>query len=149
MIPFKLIAKGDEVNMSINIKRSTLQRQIILDTLKSLDTHPSAEELHIAIQEKHPVVGKSTIYRNLRLLAEGGIINHMLIDGVVRYDKKSDLHYHFICDGCGKIFDLDIGLSDDPDDIVRSKYGFEVKRHEIAFFGTCPDCIGSKTSSGG
>ena len=124
----------------MNKKRNTLQRQIILDTLKSLDAHPSAEELYVKIRKTHPVVGKSTVYRNLRQLAEDGVIAQSVMNGVVRYDKQSSAHYHFICDVCGKIFDIDIDHDNSFHDMILSKYGFKASRHEIGFFGVCSDC---------
>ena len=126
----------------MNMKRNTLQRQIILDTIKSLDMHPTTEELYLEIQKKHPVIGKSTIYRNLKQLAEDGAIKQIVMDmdGIVRYDKSSKPHNHFICDICGKIFDVDIDLDSSAIGIIESKYGLKTSRHAIEFFGVCSNC---------
>ena len=124
----------------MNTKRSTLQRQITLDTIKSLNIHPSAEDLCFEIQKKHPIVGKSTIYRNLRKLSEDKVITQIVIGSVVRYDKNIDSHYHFICDECGNIFDVEIDYDNSFNYIIWRKYGFSTSRHEIEFFGSCSNC---------
>jgi len=124
----------------MSTKRNTPQRQIILDALQASSTHPSAEELYLEIQRKHNMVGKSTIYRNLRQLVEDGIIAQIITNNVVRYDKSAVVHYHFICDLCGKIFDLKLKRNDSLNEIVKTTHGFNVVRHKLEFFGTCSDC---------
>jgi len=124
----------------MSTKRNTLQRQIILDTIRSHDAHLSAEELYLEIQKEHPIVGKSTVYRNLRQLVEDGVVMQKVMKGVVRYDKETGVHHHFLCDVCGKIIDVALDCEEDLCNMIKSKYGFEVKRHETEFFGTCSDC---------
>ena len=121
-------------------KRKTLQRQIILDTIKSLSQHPSADDLYLEIHKNHPVVGKSTVYRNLRHLADEGVISQISVDGVIRYDKNTHTHCHFICETCKNIFDIEITQAQYLNEAVFQKYGFTTNRHEIEFFGVCFDC---------
>lgn len=126
--------------METGLKRNTLQRQIIIDTIKTLETHPSAEEVYIEIQKNHPIVGKSTVYRNLRQLAEEGLIAQINMEGFARYDKNAHLHYHFICEKCGEVIDVEVDQMDNLNSIIYEKYGLKVNRHEIEFFGLCPKC---------
>ena len=121
-------------------RRSTVQRQIIMDTMHAMDAHPSAEELFLEIVRNHSSVGKSTVYRNLRQLSDENILGEFSVDGIVRFDKRPCRHYHFICDVCGGIFDIEIGGGDGLDAKVLEKYGVVVRRHEIEFFGSCQDC---------
>ncbi|MCL2376540.1 MAG: transcriptional repressor [Defluviitaleaceae bacterium] len=124
------------------MKRNTVQRQIILDTLKALDTHPTAEDLHKEIQKKYPSIGIATVYRNLRQLTESGLVLQIAtLDGVARYDGCADPHYHFHCKTCGGAFDLELNLIDGIEEAVESKYGFQVDSHEVTFTGTCTKCI--------
>ena len=124
----------------MSAKRSTLQRQIILTAIKSLDSHPSAEEMYAEIQKHHPVIGKSTVYRNLRQLAEEGVISHVVIDGVSRYDRNITDHQHFICDVCNRVYDVEIDCNCSSTNGLDCRYGFKTVRHELAFFGTCSKC---------
>jgi len=122
-----------------------VQKQIILDTLKSFSTHPSADELHSEIIKSHPSISKATVYRNMRHLAEkGAIIQIAVANDVARYDGCVDCHQHFICEKCGGIFDVHIGGDDDSEklnDAVRNKYGYQVDKCITSFTGTCLDCI--------
>jgi len=123
------------------MKRNTLQRQIILDTLKALDTHPTAEDLYKEIQKTYPSIGMATVYRNLRQLAENGLIIQIAtLDDVARYDGCAHLHYHFYCKVCGGTFDLEMDLIDGIENGIADKYGFRVDSHDIIFTGACSKC---------
>ena len=121
-------------------KRNTLQRQIILDTIKSTKTHPSAEELYFEVQKSYSAIGKSTVYRHLRELLNENIIAQLTVDGVTRYDKNAEFHCHLICEKCGKIFDIEMDIVSGADEVIMEKYGFSVNRREVEFFGACTDC---------
>ncbi|MGE5577510.1 MAG: Fur family transcriptional regulator, partial [Syntrophothermus sp.] len=52
----------------------TRQRQIILEELKNVTTHPTADEVYEMVRRRLPRISLGTVYRNLELLAEEGII---------------------------------------------------------------------------
>ena len=125
------------------IQRNTVQRQIVLDTLKKLNNHPAIDEIYAEIQKEHPAISKTTIYRNLRQLAASGIIHQVLLpDSLERYDGCIDQHYHFQCKNCGSIFDVDIEYVTGINEIVQHKYGFQVDEHDVVFRGACSQCEG-------
>ena len=125
------------------MQRNTLQRQIILKTVKKFKNHPAIEEIYAEIQKEYPAISKTTVYRNLRQLAKNGIIREVsLPDGLERYDARGDQHYHFKCKNCGIIIDIDIEYLTGADRDVHKKYGLHVDRHEIVFTGDCPECSG-------
>ena len=122
-----------------------MQRQIILSTLNQFVTHPTVDELYTEIQKSHPSISKTTIYRNLRQLAQGRQIGRMALpDDVERYDKRTDQHYHFQCKSCGELFDVEIGYLDGINEKVQEKHGFQVDEHDILFKGVCPKCEGNQ-----
>jgi len=121
--------------------RNTIQRKIILDTLKSYVTHPSAETLYAEIHKNYPSISKATVYRNLRQLSEAGVISQLaVIDDVARYDGRTDTHYHCNCKVCGAVFDAEIDCFVGIESLIRDKHGFDVDRHDVMFTGTCRDC---------
>jgi len=125
----------------IGIQRNTVQRQLVLATLTRLGNHPTVEDVHAEVSATHPAVSKTTVYRNLRDLAKAGVINKVeLPDGLERYDYRTDPHYHFECQKCGRIYDIDIGYLTKMDDAVHEKYGFAVAKHDVVFKGTCEGC---------
>ena len=123
------------------MQRNTLQRQIILDAVIKLKKHPSIEEIYAEIHKRYPAISKTTVYRNLRKLAKGGVLREVsLADGLERYDGCPDQHYHFKCNYCGSIFDIDIEYIAGINDTVQIKYGFQVDEHELVFRGICAKC---------
>jgi Fe2+ or Zn2+ uptake regulation protein len=127
-------------------ERNTVQKQIILDTLKSFNTHPSVDEIYSVIQKSHPSISKATIYRNMSQLAEKGVILQIAVaNDVSRYDGCTDFHHHFICEGCGGVFDVyqDQNTEVNHENLygfIRDKYGYEVNRSMTSFFGNCAEC---------
>ena len=121
--------------------RNTPQRQIILGALQSLSTHPTSEVLYEKIHEKYPSISKATVYRNLRQLAEIGLISQIpVMDEAARFDGKIENHYHFKCKNCGGIFDLDVELFQGLEILVSNKHGHIVDRHDIVLTGICIEC---------
>ncbi|MCL2773009.1 MAG: transcriptional repressor [Oscillospiraceae bacterium] len=122
-------------------KRNTAQQQIILDALKKFSTHPTVEEVYAEVNKNHPKISMTTVYRNLRKLAESGEIRQVsLPDETERYDRRTERHYHFKCRECGKIFDVDIGYLDGINETVQKKYGFQIDEHDVIFKGICQQC---------
>ena len=125
----------------MNGQRNTVQREIILNTLKKLNSHPTIDEIYAEIHKEHKSISKTTIYRNLRQLARNGVIRQLsLPDGLERYDERIEQHYHFKCKNCGSIFDVDIEYLAGINETVQVKYGFQVDEHDVVFSGICPKC---------
>ena len=123
------------------MQRNTLQRQIILSALQKLNNHPPVEEVYAEIQIEYPSISKTTVYRNLRLLAENGAIREVSLPGALeRYDARIDHHYHFKCKNCGNIFDIDMEYLSGINDTVQKKYDFQVDEHDVVFRGICAKC---------
>jgi Fe2+ or Zn2+ uptake regulation protein len=121
--------------------KNTVQRQIIFDIVKNFETHPTVEEVYAEIQKRYRNISKSTVYRNLRQLAQDGEIGQVSFpDDSERYDRRADQHYHFKCSICGVMYDVDIEYIDGINDTVQEKYGFQVDAHDLVFRGTCPKC---------
>ena len=125
----------------MKLGRNTVQRQIVLDAVKKLNTHPPIEDIYTFIHNEHPSISKSTVYRNLRHLEEGGFLRHISMpDGPSRYDARCCSHYHFRCKKCDRIFDVEIACLEGINDLVQSMHGFDVGEHDIVFTGLCVAC---------
>ena len=117
------------------------QREAILRVLKETTAHPTAEQIYEQVRKEIPNISLGTVYRHLRLLKEEGRISELDVIGAFsRYDAKTENHYHFICEQCGNIFDLDEPVDRDLDEKVARKTGFKVSNHSLAFHGLCKDC---------
>ncbi len=121
--------------------RNTLQRRLVLETVRSMSNHPDAETIYAKISAENPLVSKATVYRNLKLLAKQGQILHIPIpDGADCFDFNCMPHYHLKCRGCGGVFDIDMPYQAQLCDSIAHKNGFIIDGHQIVFSGICPKC---------
>ena len=125
-------------------QRQTIQKQIIIETLdrlKHIKGHLSIDEIYSAIKEDYSSISKTTVYRNVRQLAEAGtIMQIMLGDGIERYDLNTHDHYHFICRACDTIYDVEFdGLLDFSQNLGKD-YGFTMEQINLSFNGICNSC---------
>jgi len=76
----------------------TPQRMAVLEALKTLKTHPTADEIREFIRINHPNVAVGTVYKILETFVEKGIIRKVKTDrDVMRYDAILDHHHHLYC----------------------------------------------------
>ena len=119
--------------------RYSKQREIIYDLLKSTKSHPTAEWIYEKARERDASISLGTVYRNLKFLCETGrAVAINTSDSKVHYDACIDCHGHFVCDGCGKIYDFNLNFI--PPTELKEK-GFEVNRECSVFYGTCANCL--------
>lgn len=122
-------------------QRNTIQRNLVLEAIRTMKSHVTAEEVFEFIRKAHPNIGKGTIYRNLGILAEEGEIRRVEIpDGPDRFDFTLKDHYHVRCIRCGEVFDVKMDVLSDLMAKVRGPQGMEFLDYDISFKGICPDC---------
>ncbi len=121
--------------------RNTLQRALVLETVKEMKCHATADEVYQSIAKRHPDISKATVYRNLNLLSEMGEIRRQEVPGSAdRYDHLCHAHYHVRCARCGRIFDVDMAFIADLEKRIEDAHGFTFTGHDIIFKGICPEC---------
>lgn len=122
-------------------RRNTIQKDLVYNAVKSLACHPSADEVYDYIVESYPSIGKGTVYRNLNLLSEEGeLLKIMVADGADRFDHNCHDHYHVLCTGCDKVFDVKTKSLPDVNEMICDKNGFEFIDVQVLFRGICPNC---------
>ena len=123
-------------------ERNTRQKQIILDAVKSLDIHPTAEEVYCEVHELDSRISKATVYRVLHQLSRNGEISEVdVVPNAGRYDKRTDKHHHILCEVCGTVSDAPIEYSESEDRRLEELTGCKIRRHEIVFKGICGKCL--------
>ena len=121
--------------------RLTTQRQIILEELAKVKTHPTASELYDMVRKRLPRIGLGTVYRNLELMAENGMILKLEVGGTQkRFDATTDTHYHIRCSSCGKVDDIDTPVMDELVREAAASSSYQVLGHHVEFSGICPAC---------
>jgi Fe2+ or Zn2+ uptake regulation protein len=125
----------------------TPQRLAIYQLLAGDDTHPSAEDIFRRLKPSLPSLSLGTVYRNLELLQEHGLVSRVPTGGgQARFDANLKEHHHFICVRCRRVLDYEdprlkpLPLPD------RVADGFRVLTHHIQFLGLCRACQEQETS---
>jgi len=120
--------------------RLTNQRRIILEELKSVKTHPTADELYGMVRQKMPRISLGTVYRNLEVLSSLGLVRKLEnAAGQKRFDGDVSPHHHIRCETCGKVGDI----FDAPDISgieLEVSTEFRITGVSLEFSGVCPQC---------
>lgn len=89
--------------------KPSMQRMAIMDYLIGHRVHPTADEIYSALFPVMPTLSKTTVYNTLRLFSEQGAVKALVIDEKnVRFDIDTSSHAHFMCLGCGCVYDIPI-----------------------------------------
>ena len=123
------------------LKRS-VQREAILDAFVRTGHHVSVEDLLEIVRRRHPEVGRTTIYRTLKLFKDAGLASELLFGGEARFEPvwNRDHHDHFVCLACGAIFEFQSPPIERLQEEIASGIGFEVEGHRHHIFGRCRKC---------
>lgn len=119
----------------------TRQRRVIIEELRRLDSHPTADELYGRVRRRVPHVSLGTIYRNLDVLAEAGLIRKLEMGGMQkRFDGNLEKHHHVRCIGCGKVADVRMEIGCAMTYPVLDASGYQITGQKVEFSGLCPEC---------
>lgn len=134
-----VLMKTYDYLLSFNVKPS-VQRLAIMDYLLTHRTHPSIEEIYLALCDDIPTLSKTTVYNTLKLFVEHGAAQMLTIDEHnVCYDGDISLHAHFLCKHCNKIFDFPAPMQDEQVERMKDN-GFQLEELHYYYKGICPAC---------
>ena len=123
--------------------RNTKQRSIILEELRKVKSHPTADELYMMVRKRIPKISLGTVYRNLENLAEAGIILKLeYSEGQKRFDGNTMPHTHFRCTECSSVEDIpfNVNIPEINKRLTWTKT-HEVEGARLEYFGLCPECV--------
>lgn len=124
------------------------KRNAILSCLRQTHSHPSAEGLYQMLQEEHPDISLATVYRNLALFKNQGLIASLgTVDGVERFDANTQPHVHFVCSQCAAVEDLPQMMP--PEALCSAAAeasGGLVDGCQLTFSGICRECLAKSKS---
>jgi len=124
-------------------KRNTIQKIAVKEYLKSVRTHPTAEEIYMALKKRYPSITLATVYRNLHSLAEDGEILMLKINNEYHFDGFTHPHIHFVCSSCNTIYDIENEsyvkkIKKIINDLEKSN--LRVHFPSMIFYGICNKC---------
>ncbi len=122
-------------------RRMTKQRQVILEELRKLYSHPTVDELHQIVRKRLPKISIATVYRNLEILCEEGLAQKMDTPGTQRrFDGNVRNHYHIRCCSCGRVDDVDLEPIPMIEEAIKERCDYAVMSHRLEFIGICSQC---------
>lgn len=121
--------------------RMTKQRKTILKVLKNTDCHPTADWIYEKVQKEIPNISLGTVYRNLNFLAQQDEI--LVLDygsSYSRYDGNPQNHYHFHCNNCEQVYDIQVDFEKNLNNIAEENTDFDIQGHRLEYYGICHEC---------
>jgi len=117
---------------------------MILTLLQSTTEHPSADWIYAKLKKQFKNLSMGTVYRNLGILIDQGHVQKLDFGSTFdRFDGRTSEHYHFICEKCGSISDIEMPPDQSLNERVNSLGVFKVRHHRLEFFGICNKCSAS------
>ncbi len=123
-----------------NMANFSKQREEIKKAVLESKGHPTAEEVYRIVKAKNSTASLSTVYRNLNLLSDMGVIKKIYMpNGSVRFDSVLYQHCHGVCIECGKLYNINLDL-EDLHHIVKKQIGMQSVQYHLIVEGICTDC---------
>ncbi len=121
--------------------RHSHQRDMIYNYMLSTKEHPSAEMIYEDLKKIEPNLSLGTVYRNLKLLEELGMVRKVTnVNNVERYDAMTNDHIHFVCDECGSVVDLPEYDNEEIKAKFSNHIGGKIEWVNIILGGKCKCC---------
>ena len=113
--------------------RNTKQKTLILSIIDKYG-HLTIEQIKNLLEEEN--VSIATIYRNLNILTEEGKIKKICSDDLTVYETIKEKHYHFECEKCKQVYDIDPKLIK----ITSNNSLSGVTNIGLFLYGICDNC---------
>ena len=128
--------------------RMTRQRMVILEELRKVKTHPTADELYAMVRTRMPRISLGTVYRNLEKMVEQGMVAKYNVDGtssacfeyIGDHGEEHENCYHCKCEKCGKLIHLQCNEVEILKQHMQQHHDFQMDPHRTVFYGICGEC---------
>jgi Fe2+ or Zn2+ uptake regulation protein len=128
-------------NLSSSGFHFTQQRAAVFEFLRTVEYHPTADEVYLGVKNCLPKVSLATVYKNLEALIVAGLASKLTYgEGSARYDIRTDHHHHVRCTACGKVWDIEASENSAWLKKMKPKAGFQVTDYRLELLGNCRDC---------
>lgn len=123
--------------------KMTPQRQAIIDCLTLPGPILTAFEVWERVRVKHAEISLDTVYRNLNMLVEVGVLTP--IAGVGKDGARYELihkahHHHIVCLDCGKATCIEVCPINPHFLETVKEQGYDLIKHNVELFGLCHTC---------
>ncbi len=118
------------------------RRDLVVGIFFASNKHLSVDDLYNLVRRKSPSIGRTTVYRTLKLLESAGLAQALVLKGETRFERELNRrhHDHFICSRCGAIIEFSSDEIETLQDEEAAKIGFRIEGHKHQVFGQCAKC---------
>jgi Fe2+ or Zn2+ uptake regulation protein len=121
----------------------TEQRRLVLDIVRKVPEHLTAEAVYQRVSALRPSISKGTVYRNLDVLVKMGDIKSLsVIHHPLRYDGVITPHEHLVCEVCGSIRDISMKKLDFKNESCLKN--ISVRSYSLVVYHICVRCTKNK-----
>ena len=125
-------------HLKIHDIKPSYQRMKIFHYLLEIRTHPTVDEIYKSLSKEIPTLSKTTVYNTLSLFLEKGIARVITIEeNETRYDADMDVHGHFKCVECKKVYDVPVKIDQI---LIDGMEDFKINEYHVYFKGICSKC---------
>jgi Fur family peroxide stress response transcriptional regulator len=123
----------------------THQRQVVYEAVVASHGHYSPEDIYAAVRRRIPSISLATIYNNLRLFIECGLLREVSPHAsTLRVDGNLETHHHLVCSRCKMVRDIEVDFVDFKKLSPRVLDGFDLTQPVVEVFGLCRRCSAKK-----
>jgi len=121
--------------------KATFQRMNILEVIEK-SGHMAIEAIYDEVVKVHPSLSLATIYKNIILMVEKGVVVEVPIAGLKpKYELAKEDHIHFVCTECGEVEDKPcIAETDKVLHDLTDQEHFVLNKRQINLYGVCEKC---------
>jgi Fur family transcriptional regulator, peroxide stress response regulator len=122
---------------------ATHQRQVVYEAVVGSHGHRSPEQIYAAVRRRIPSVSLATVYNNLRLFVEHGLLREVTPHSpTLRVDGNLKPHHHLVCTRCKSVQDIEADFIDFKRLSPHVPDGFDLTQPLVEVFGLCQRCRG-------
>ncbi len=139
-----------EAHLSRHGLKRSAQRDVILEAFLKTGRHVSVEELLRIVRKRRADIGRTTIYRSLKLFKDAGLASELTYGGEARFETLWNRahHDHFICGSCGEIFEFKSPEIERIQETIARGIGFRIEGHRHHILGRCRKCVAKAAQPG-
>jgi Fur family ferric uptake transcriptional regulator len=133
----------DDLSPRLPQERSTRQKRALAAVLDASENFRSAQELFTDLRARGENVGLTTVYNQLRALADNGEVDVLRSDdgeSLYRRCGSGDHHHHLVCRDCGRTVEVEGPEVEVWANRVAVAHAFVDVSHTLEIFGTCAVC---------
>jgi Fe2+ or Zn2+ uptake regulation protein len=123
-----------------NRRRHTKQLNVIWEAIKDDTSHPTADLIFEKVRAVIPNISLGTVYRNLQKLVAEKRLQVLTVGRTQRFDPMVKRHGHFVCERCGRLYDIQANPRNEVFASSVPPEGFTVTSHQLSVYGVCDQC---------